>query len=214
MPDEVKGMGSAFGGEWKPKKPEDERFLGEPGEIKITVKKNGTVFLTKIGEDGKANSERHCTDHGYPNKHSNPHDHPIDWTKGFPFPKKPINYPSGAPKFKYYKENQNMNKKIESFDELAFESIGDFKWHIAHGCEIEFIWHGKSYSITHPNGLICIGEGYYYKDGNAFNLLSNEPYDPNEILASANPDDILDFFIDGQKLRDIVTQIGIVDRTT
>lgn len=28
------GMGSAYGGMWKPKKPEDERFLGEPGEIK------------------------------------------------------------------------------------------------------------------------------------------------------------------------------------
>lgn len=29
-----KGMGSAFGGKWKPSKPEDERFLGEPGEVK------------------------------------------------------------------------------------------------------------------------------------------------------------------------------------
>ena len=34
MPDEVKGMGSAFGGEWKPKKPEDERFLGKPEKTK------------------------------------------------------------------------------------------------------------------------------------------------------------------------------------
>ena len=34
------GMGSAYGGQWKPKKPEDERFLGEPGEIKTTYKNN------------------------------------------------------------------------------------------------------------------------------------------------------------------------------
>jgi hypothetical protein len=33
------GMGSAYGGQWKPAKLEDERFLGEPGEIKISYVK-------------------------------------------------------------------------------------------------------------------------------------------------------------------------------
>lgn len=28
-----KGGGSAYGGKWKPSKPDDERFLGEPGSI-------------------------------------------------------------------------------------------------------------------------------------------------------------------------------------
>ena len=54
MPDEVKGMGSAFGGEWKPKKPEDERFLGEPGIIKnITVAWFYATFFVfvRIGEE-------------------------------------------------------------------------------------------------------------------------------------------------------------------
>ncbi len=37
VPDEVKGMGSAYGGEWKPKKPEDERFLGKPMGDKKTL---------------------------------------------------------------------------------------------------------------------------------------------------------------------------------
>ena len=50
---EEKGMGSAYGGEWKPKKPDDERFIGKPGEIKTTKDKNGNLRLTKIGEDGK-----------------------------------------------------------------------------------------------------------------------------------------------------------------
>lgn len=35
------GMGSAYGGQWKPAKLEDERFLGEPGEIKISYDKKG-----------------------------------------------------------------------------------------------------------------------------------------------------------------------------
>jgi len=39
-----KGGGSAFGGEYKPAKAEDERFVGEPGEIKTTYKRNGTKF--------------------------------------------------------------------------------------------------------------------------------------------------------------------------
>lgn len=36
IPGYLKGMGSAHGGKWKPSKKDDERYLGEPGEIKIT----------------------------------------------------------------------------------------------------------------------------------------------------------------------------------
>lgn len=36
-------MGSAYGGEWKPKKEDDKRFLGNPGEIKETVPRSGCV---------------------------------------------------------------------------------------------------------------------------------------------------------------------------
>ena len=51
---EEKGMGSAYGGEWQPKKEEDKRFLGEPGEVKTTIMKNGERYDTKIGPDGRA----------------------------------------------------------------------------------------------------------------------------------------------------------------
>ena len=59
-----KGGGSAYGGGWKPSpnKPDDQRFLGEPGEIKTTYK-NGYRVDTKIGSDGRAKLERHYTDH-------------------------------------------------------------------------------------------------------------------------------------------------------
>ena len=75
------GGGSAYGGEWRPNpnKPEDQRFLGTPGEIKTTIMKNGEIFRTKIGGDGRAEKERHETDHKRPDKHSNPHDHLITW---------------------------------------------------------------------------------------------------------------------------------------
>lgn len=50
----LKGGGSAYGGKWKPSKPEDERLVGKPGEIKITFKPDGTKIETKIGSDGFA----------------------------------------------------------------------------------------------------------------------------------------------------------------
>ena len=51
-----KGGGSAHGGEWKPSpnKPQDQRFLGEPGQTNQSGNKK-----THIGNDGKADYERH-----------------------------------------------------------------------------------------------------------------------------------------------------------
>ena len=36
-----KGGGSAYGGAWKPSKPDDGRFIGEPGSINHTTDRNG-----------------------------------------------------------------------------------------------------------------------------------------------------------------------------
>ena len=56
-----KGGGSAYGGAWKPSKPEDYRLIGKPGEIKVTYAKDGSKVETKIGSDGRAIAERHHT---------------------------------------------------------------------------------------------------------------------------------------------------------
>ena len=90
-----KGGGSAYGGDWKPSKPEDYRLLGQPGEVKTTYK-NGYRIDTKIGLDGKVIAERHYTDHKQPWAHTDPHDHPIKWDNptGHPDPQAPINYPT------------------------------------------------------------------------------------------------------------------------
>lgn len=166
----LKGSGSAYGGKWKPKKTEDERFLGEPGEIKETFDKNGERRLTKIGYDGRATKERHFSFHNRPDKHTNPHDHMINWdpNRGNPLPQGPINYPDGVPEFKYYREvntHMKVNKNIVKNEEDQFKTISEFKWCVDCGGEVEFQWKGKSYSITHPDGRINIGEGYYIKDG-------------------------------------------------
>jgi RHS repeat-associated protein len=74
-------------------KDKDARLKGKPGDINKEGDKE-----TKIGPDGRATRERHHSDHGNPRRHTNPHDHDIDWTEnGDPSFGKPINYPDGVP---------------------------------------------------------------------------------------------------------------------
>ena len=54
----------------------DSRLNGKPGEIKKEGNKE-----THIGIDGRADKERHHTDHGNPKYHTNPHDHDISWNE-------------------------------------------------------------------------------------------------------------------------------------
>ena len=84
--------------------------------------RNIEIFRTKIGSDGRAEIERHETDHNRGDKHTNPHDHKIDWNNPdeHPVPGSPINYPNGAPEFK-----QSLS------------------W----GAEIEFIWNNVTYGV-------------------------------------------------------------------
>ena len=95
-----------------------------------------------------------------------------------------------------------------------FESIDDFKWCMhCHG-EVQFHWKGKSYSITPFEDKIVIGEGYYIKDGKCYNLLSHTEYDDvtGELLSN-NVDEILEYSVGGDRLRDIITEVDVFDRT-
>lgn len=67
-----KGSGSAYGGKWNPKKPGNDRYLGKPGEIKVTYDDHGMKRWTKIGVDGRAVKERHFGDHRRNDKHTVP----------------------------------------------------------------------------------------------------------------------------------------------
>ncbi len=212
-----KGSGSAYGGKWIPKKEEDKRLLGEPGEIKETFTKNGEKRWTKIGEEGRATKERHFSDHNRPLIHTNPHDHIIDWDEnsGRPIFGKYINYPDGAPEFKSYERIVNMcNNNDGLYDEYSFSTISEFKWCIRCGGEIEFIWKGKSYSITYDkDGRINIGEGYYIKDGKYYNVESHEEITDIYGFTADTADEILEYCIDGEKLRSIITKVMVVART-
>lgn len=198
LPETFKGMGSAEGGDWQPAKEADKRFIGLPNTMNKYTTPKGELFETKIGKNGRAVAERHNTTHNREHTgHTDPHDHTIDWSSGFPRLSKPINYPDGnIPEFKHYEGVQKMiifgNK-----DELQFESISDFKWCLKCGGEIEFDWHGKSYGIGHDEKGIVLYE--------ANNSESEKFFE--------TADDILDEMFDGQKFREIIKDIDVSMRT-
>ena len=207
-----KGMGSAYGGEWRPTKPEDERFVGEPGEVKPTQsggKRGGYRRETKIGPEGKAIRERHHTDHDNPGKHTDPHDHVIDWSKGFPDPGPPINYSDGAPEFKKFGGVREMSAIIgpNSPEENRFKSISDFKWCVNCGGEVQFEWKGMVFGIW--------PKLQQTPDGPLQMLISQVLVDDMEEteLWCDTADELLEYVIDGDRLRDIITQVEVMDRT-
>lgn len=199
-----KGGGSAYGGKWRPNpnKPQDQRFLGNPGEIKTTIT-NGYRVDTKIGADGRAVAERHYTDHNQPWAHTNPHDHPIHWDNpaGFPALLPPINYPDGAPEFKKYGGLFFMGNTIvpaNSPEQNRFTTISDFKTCMRWHGEVSFTWNGNLYSITHrSNGKISIS------------MACRE--DTEKLCATS--DEVLEYMVGADRLRDVITQVTVLDRT-
>ena len=204
-----KGGGSAFGGAWKPKKPNDERFLGKPDTIKEWFKKTrmgGYKTLIRYGKDGRAEMERHETDHSMPNRHSNPHDHPIDWSKGYPDPQSPINYWDGAvPEFKGYREIEGGATKMKykarpinpdyNPEDYKFETLGEFKFYLARGWNVGFEYNGEYYGIEGHN--------------NSFDIWI---YDEGDIANGLTLEETLDYEFDGVKLRDLILTATIIER--
>ena len=201
----LKGNGSVHGGQWRPHpdKPADARFLGDPGEIKhtfIQTSKGGYWADTKIGDDGKAKSERHYSTHNRGDKHSNPHDHIISW-KGednHPEPSSPINYFGGnIPKFKYYKTT-GVNKMDTEYNG-NFNTKYEFKTAISRGCELGFEWNGIEYGIfpaTNNQWLVC--------------LLGT---DNSQDTYYDNINDVMNHKIDDDKLIDICTKFTVIERS-
>ena len=164
--------------------------------------KNGEVFQTKIGADGRAEVERHNTDHGKPWAHTNPHDHKIEWVDppGYPNPQPPINYPNGAPEFKQYRGVYHMKNTIiptNTLEQNRFITISDFKTCMRCHGETEFMWKGITYSVTHYNGNIAI---------------SHSRRQDTE-MQRKTADEILEYMVGEDRLRDVITQVTVLYRT-
>ena len=104
-----------------------------------------------------------------------------------------------------------MSKSIVSSNDMNFESLSDFKWSLEYGGEIVFQWKGKSfgafkYMRKTPDSpeQFCIGP--------SDTTQKNHPGKYDDYYADT-VDEILDYIIDGNKLRDIVSEISVEWRT-
>ena len=93
-----------------------------------------------------------------------------------------------------------MNGKIiqsNTPEQNRFTSISDFKWCMRCGGEVEFVWDGTTYSITHYNGNIAI---------------SHSRSQATE-MQRQTADEILEYMVGGYRLRDIIKEVTVIYRT-
>ena len=200
-----KGGGSAYGGDWKPSKPEDQRFLGTPGSVNNSTNSKGDIYQTHIGDNGRADLETHNTDHGFPAHHTNPHTHVVSWEGGFP------HLVPDVGSNKAYENDWSIRKMIiqsNSIEENRFKTISDFKWCMKCGGEVQFVWNGTTYC--------CFGE-----------ITPKGSASPRMLIAQAgsaetnmrtekwcdNADEVLEYMVGEDRLRDIITQVTVIERT-
>ena len=189
------GMGSVYGGGWKPKKESDRRFLGEPGTTNITTNSKGERISTNIGPDGRATNETHNSDHGNPSEHTNPHIHPVDWNPDTGAP----SLGHGVPLSEYgiSKGLNHLGLFINVTDNEYFETLYEFTDALNRGGEIQFLWNNHEYSVLPSKGRFVICEA---------NLPETSCwYDDTEAL--------LNHEVDGEKLRSIIKRAVITSRT-
>lgn len=200
-----KGGGSAYGGEWKPSKSEDERFLGTPGSINTSRNSKGALYQTHIDSNGRADWERHNTDHGFPAHHTDPHTHVVSWEGGFPHLVSDVN---PGKSFWNWQEGSRMFSYPNSVEENRFKTISDFKWCMKYGGEVQFVWKGTTYC--------CFG-----------NVLPAGGRTPRMVIAQAGSvevnrrtekwcdtaDELLEYMVGEDRLRDVITQVTVIERT-
>ena len=204
-----KGGGSAYGGKWKPNpnKPQDQRFLGEPGETKVSYTSKGELIETHIGSDGKADFEIHHTDHGFPKYHDIPHAHQIFWDDLGPHLSHE-EHPS-----KQYVWNARSIKMStfvpsNSYEQNHFQSISDFKWCMCRGGEVQFEWNGIMYCC-----FGCISQSPGTKPRMAIAQAGSEELNARTEKWYDTADELLEYMVGEDRLRDVITKVKVWERT-
>ena len=202
----VKGGGSAYGGQWKPNpnKPNDAIYLGPPNTIKrvfIPTQKGGYWAIAKYDTNGRAVLIRHETIHAPNGIHSNPHDHIVEWFPPtfYPKPGPPINYFDGnIPEFKYYgRKGENLMNLQYNAENYSFKTISDFKTCMRQGGEVVFSWEGREYGVW--------AEGEYIR------ITCSDDAEKTRLFRTS--DAALEYMVGGDRLRDVITQVTVCDRT-
>ena len=94
------------------------------------------------------------------------------------------------------------NKEVGDSMEESFVNFDELKSNIERGGEIEFIYHGKHFSITHfeENGQHKVS------------LMQAYNYDSEKVYDIAEISNIGEFLLDGQKLKNVISDCQITFR--
>lgn len=92
-----------------------------------------------------------------------------------------------------------MSKIVETNtpEENRFKTISDFKWCMKCGGEVGFEWKEKAHNIVHdPDGMVIY-----------------ESFKGETECKYQTADEVLEYLIEGTRLRDIITEVEVVYRT-
>ena len=78
---------------------------------------------------------------------------------------------------------------------LRFKTISEFKWSMRYGAEVVIEWKNKEFGI--------------WSDRNIIRITSNGSAEQSYNSA----DDALEYIVCGDRLRDVITQVTVIDRT-
>ena len=95
--------------------------------------------------------------------------------------------------------SENYIYRCNSLEENRFKTISEFKDCIIYGAEIELEWKGVHFGIIR-----------YGVDDKITAYLWNQP-DTEQAFDSA--DDALEYIVAGDRLRDVITQVTVLNRT-
>lgn len=202
----LKGGGSAYGGQWKPNpnKPNDAIYFGPANttqRVFISTQKGGYWATIKYDSAGRAILIRHETVHAPNGVHSNPHDHVVQWIPPtfYPKPGPPINYFDGnVPDLKSYQKRGSvyMNPNYDP-EVYRFKTINEFKTCMRQGGEVVIEWREKEYGI--------------WSEGEHIRITSSDGLKAAQIYKTA--DEALTYMVGDDCLRDIITQVTVIERT-
>ena len=90
----------------------------------------------------------------------------------------------------------------------SFTSISDFKWCMKCGGEVQFVWNGTTYC--------CFGK-LTPKGSSAPRMLIAQSGSVETNLRTEkwcdNSDEILEYMVGNDRLRDVITQVTVIERT-
>lgn len=82
-------------------------------------------------------------------------------------------------------------------DVLAFATISEFKTCMRWGAEVVIEWKNEEYGIWSENGVIRITHTYHPEDTRIFE----------------SSEEALEYMVGSDRLRDVITQVTVIDRT-